>query len=128
MTDGAVEPAARQRIDKFLWQARFFKTRGLAARVVAEGRVRLNGAPVAKASATVRPGDALTFPQGDRIRVVEVTALPQRRGPAPEAQACYADRTPEAPPRPARVGARPTGRDRRRIDALRDDFAGGGDG
>jgi ribosome-associated heat shock protein Hsp15 len=106
----------RLRIDKWLWHARFFKTRSLAARLVAEGRVRVNGERVAKAAAPVVPGDALTFPQGDRLRVVEIVALGHRRGPAPEAQELYIDRTP--PPVP-RTGPRPTGRDRRRLDAAR---------
>ena len=111
---------ARLRLDKWLWQARFFKTRSLAARVVGEGRVRLNGERVTKPAQPVMPGDALTFPQGDRVRVVEVVALGDRRGPAAEAQALYDDRTP--PPQP-RAGPRPTGRDRRRMDAARGDPA-----
>ena len=111
------DPSARQRLDKWLWQARFFKTRTLAARVVSDGRVRVNGARVSKPSAGIVPGDGLVFPQGDRVRVVEVVALAERRGPASEAQALYDDRTP--PPAP-RAGPRPTGRDRRRLDAERD--------
>ncbi|WP_179380575.1 RNA-binding S4 domain-containing protein [Jannaschia marina] len=105
--------AAKQRIDKWLWQARFFKTRTLAARVVSDGRVRLNGVHVTKTSATVGPGDALTFPQGDRIRVVIVRGLPTRRGPASEAQTLYDDESPAPVPR---SGPRPTGRDRRKLD------------
>lgn len=106
--------SAKLRIDKWLWHARFFKTRSLAARVVSDGAVRLNGDRVTKASINVAPGDALTFPQGRRIRVVEVVALGTRRGPAEEAQALYLDHTP--PPVP-RVGPRPTGKDRRKLDA-----------
>ena len=108
------EAPGRQRIDKWLWQARFFKTRTLAARVVTEGRIRLNGEKVSKASATVVAGDLLTFPQADRIRVVCILGLPVRRGPAAEAQALYEDRSPEPVPR---AGPRPTGRDRRRMEA-----------
>lgn len=115
-------PPPRQRIDRWLWQGRFFKTRSLAARVVAGDGVRINGARTVKPSQPVGPGDVLTFPQGDRIRVVEVAALADRRGPASEAQATYRDRTP--PPVP-RAGPRPTGRDRRRMDAAR--IAGGRD-
>jgi ribosome-associated heat shock protein Hsp15 len=111
-----IGPTPRQRIDKWLWQARFFKTRSLAARVVGEGRVRLGGERVVKASHGVAAGDVLTFPQGNRIRVVEIVALLERRGPAVEAQAAYLDRTPAPVPR---TGARPTGRDRRRLDAAR---------
>lgn len=111
----------RLRIDKWLWQARFFKTRTLAARVVGEGSVRLNGARVEKPAQAVAPGDVLTFPQGRQVRVVAVAALGTRRGPAEEARALYEDRTP--PPAP-RAGPRPTGRERRRLDAAR----GHGDG
>ena len=110
--------APRQRLDKWLWHARFFKTRTLAAKIVSEGRVRLDGAKVPKPAQTVGPGDVLTFPAGDRIRVVEIAAILDRRGPAAEARTCYIDRSPEPAPR---AGPRPTGRDRRRMDAERDD-------
>lgn len=85
------EPEARQRVDKWLWFARFFKTRGLASEMVAGGRLRLNSAKTRKPAHPVGPGDVLTFPQGDRIRVIRVLALAVRRGPAPEAQALYQD-------------------------------------
>lgn len=116
------EPAAALRIDKWLWHARFFKTRSLATRLVAAGHVRLNGDRVTKASALVRPGDGLTFPQGRQIRVVRIEALGHRRGPAPEAAALYTDLDPpgaKAPP-PPRVGARPTKKARRSLDLARD--------
>ncbi len=79
------------RIDKWLWQARFFKTRGQAAEIVTAGHVRVNGAKIAKASYGVSPGDTLTFAQGGRIRVIRVTGLGERRGPATEAQGLYHD-------------------------------------
>lgn len=79
------------RIDKWLWQARFFKSRSLSASQIDEGRVRLNGTPVARTAHAVRPGDVLTFPQGGQIRVIRVLALGERRGPAPEAQGLYED-------------------------------------
>ncbi|TFL17915.1 RNA-binding S4 domain-containing protein [Jannaschia formosa] len=107
----------RQRLDKWLWQARFFKTRSLAARTVSDGHVRVNGARVTKPAHGIGPGDMLTFPAGSRVRVVEVVALLERRGPAPEAQVAYADNSPAPVPR---VGPRPTGRDRRRLDQERD--------
>ena len=107
-----------QRLDKWLWFARFLKTRGAAARLVAEGRVRLNGEACAKPHRAVGPGDTLTFPQGRRVRVVRIVGIGLRRGPAPEAQALYVDLSPETPPRPE-AGPRPTGRDRRAIDRLR---------
>jgi ribosome-associated heat shock protein Hsp15 len=80
---------AALRLDKFLFFARLAKTRALAAALCAEGRVRLNGTVTEKAHANVRPGDVITVPQGARVLVVRVVALPVRRGPAPEAQACY---------------------------------------
>lgn len=84
------------RIDKWLWFARFFKTRSLAASVVAAGEVRLNGVVVAKASQGVRPGDELVFPTRSLMRRVVVLGLGTRRGPAPEARALY--REEELPP------------------------------
>ena len=82
------------RLDKWLWQARFFKTRGQATRLCAEGRVRVDGAIVAKAHYLVRPGHVLTFPQGRDIRVVRIAALGVRRGPPREAQSLYCDLAP----------------------------------
>jgi ribosome-associated heat shock protein Hsp15 len=83
--------AAKLRLDKWLWQARFFKTRAIAASLVASGHVRVNGTPVSRPGRDISPGDVLTFPQGARIRVVRVLALGQRRGPATEAQALFSD-------------------------------------
>ena len=81
------------RVDVWLWRARFFKTRSLAARKIEEGGVRLKRGdartPLEKASRTVRCGDVLTFAQGPRWVVVRVEALGVRRGPAPEARALY---------------------------------------
>lgn len=115
-------PRPTMRVDKWLWQTRFFKTRALAARTVTAG-IRIDGEPAAKPHRAVGTGDVLTFPQATRVRVVRILALPVRRGPAPEAQACYEDLSPPPepapPPGPARQGGRPTGRDRRRTDALR---------
>ncbi|MEL6585220.1 MAG: RNA-binding S4 domain-containing protein [Pseudomonadota bacterium] len=112
---------ARQRIDKWLWYARFFKTRSLAAKMVTAGHIRVNGERVTKPAQTVGPDDMLTFATGRNIRVIQVVSLLSRRGPAAEAQTAYLDQSP-APsgPPPARVGARPTGRDRRKLDQLRD--------
>lgn len=124
------------RIDKWLWHARFCKSRGLAGDLAASGAVRVNGARIAKAAHGVRPGDVLTFPQGRLIRVVRILGLGARRGPAAEARTLYDDLDP--PPGPAAPGAapapqpamaepperepgagRPTKRERRDIDALR---------
>jgi ribosome-associated heat shock protein Hsp15 len=128
----------KTRVDKWLWQARFFKTRGLAAELAGSGRLRINSEHVAKPAQPVRPGDVLTFPQADRIRVIRIEALGHRRGPAPEARALYTDLDqataasysgpdsgPAPDPRPApaaerETGAgRPTKKERREIDALR---------
>ena len=84
---------AKLRIDKWLWQARFFKTRSLAAKQVGSGHVRLNGNRVLKPAQAVAPGDVLTFPQGRIVRVVRIEKLGERRGPAPEAQTLYFDMT-----------------------------------
>jgi ribosome-associated heat shock protein Hsp15 len=89
VADGAAEDGLR--LDKWLWQARFFKTRALAAELAVRRKIRINSTVVAKAHHRVRPGDVLTFPQGRTIRVVRVLALGSRRGPAVEAQALYAE-------------------------------------
>ena len=89
--------AERIRIDKWLWQARFCKTRSLAAATVTAGNLRLNGVKVAKPGHAVGPGDVLTFPQGGRIHVVRILACGTRRGPAAEARALYDDLAPLAP-------------------------------
>src|SRR5690554_1975370 len=112
------------RLDKWLWHARFFKSRSLAAQAVGGGRMRLNSQPVAKPAAQLRPGDVLTFVQGERVRVVRMLAPGRRRGPAPEARALYEDLSPAPPPRDlsrpqAAPGGRPEGRERRALDALR---------
>ncbi len=96
------------RIDKWLWHARFFKTRTLASKLCNGGKLRVNSDPVAKAHYRVRRGDVLTFPQGDRIRVIEVRDFGARRGPATEARTLYEDLAPPAP-RPASAEAGPGG-------------------
>lgn len=88
------------RIDKWLWQARFFKSRGLAAKICERGRIRLNRQPVSKPHQRIRVGDVLTFPQGKLVRVVRIAALGIRRGPAPEAQTLYEDLSPPSGPPP----------------------------
>ena len=79
------------RLDKFLWFARIVKTRALAQQLAEQGRLRLNGRVVDKAHAPVRVGDVLTFARHGDVRVLRIEALPPRRGPAPEARACYTD-------------------------------------
>ena len=115
------DTAAKLRLDKWLWHARFFKTRSLAAKQVGGGHVRVNGNRVSKPAYAIGPGDVLTFPQARTIRVIKVLALGDRRGPASEAQTLYDDLDPPQPsePAPDRTGERPTKKDRRAIDALR---------
>ena len=78
----------RQRIDKWLWYARFYKSRSLASEAVAGGKVHVNGERV-KASRAVAIGDSLAITRGPDRREIIVHALPERRGPAAQAQACF---------------------------------------
>jgi len=95
MSDDGATDQERLRIDRWLWCARFFKTRSVAAEAVRSGHVRLNGQRVKPAHA-VRIGDALTVELRDESeRDVVIAAIPARRGPAPEAAATY-DETPES--------------------------------
>ena len=77
------------RIDRLLWFLRLAPSRSYAQEWVATGLIRLNGRRVAKPSAPIAPGDVLTLPTRTAVRIVEVVALPHRRGPAAEAQSCY---------------------------------------
>ena len=119
------------RIDKWLWAARFFKTRGLATDAVLGGHVQLNGARV-KPAKDVREGDRLDIRIGTVAWTVTVAALSDKRGPASVARTLY-EETPEsaaareaqalqrklARPLGADLGERPTKQARRRLDALR---------
>ncbi len=117
------EERVKLRIDKWLWQARFFKTRSLAAKQVTAGHVRLNGQRALKPAQAVGPEDVLTFPQGQIVRVIRVEKLGDRRGPAPEAQTLYTDLTEyrdEPPPNPKFEGkGRPSKKDRRALGLSR---------
>ena len=84
----------RIRIDKWLWHARFFRTRGLAAELVGKGRVRVNGQRTNKPGRLVGRGDVLTFPQARLIRLVKVLGPGARRGPFEEARLLYDDLDP----------------------------------
>jgi ribosome-associated heat shock protein Hsp15 len=77
------------RIDKWLFHARFYKTRVLAQEAASSGRVRLNGNRVEKPAQTLRPGDILTLGKGSQILALRVLALAERRGPAPQARLLY---------------------------------------
>ena len=119
------------RIDRWLWAARFFKTRGAATEAVLGGHVVLNGGRV-KPSKGVRVGDAVDIRVGPTTWSVRITGLAEKRGPASVAAGLYRE-TPEsvalreertlqrrlASASDADLGARPTKRDRRRLDALR---------
>lgn len=127
-----MEPAVRQRIDKWLFFARVAKSRSLAARLVQAGRVRLNRIKIDQPAQQVKPGDVLTVTLEQRVIVYRVLAPGMRRGPADEARTLYEDLSP--PPAPKGVGlpdaqpplrsagsGRPTKKERRRIEALRDE-------
>ncbi|WP_119681234.1 RNA-binding S4 domain-containing protein [Indioceanicola profundi] len=93
--DAADMARGRLRLDKWLWYARFVKTRSLAAKLCTGGKIRISGGGhVTKASHMVKVGDVLTFPLGPHIRVIRVQALAARRGPAPEARTLYEDLSP----------------------------------
>jgi ribosomal 50S subunit-recycling heat shock protein len=77
------------RLDKLLWFLRLAKTRAAAQERIATGHIRLNGRRVERSAQEVRVGDVLTLPLGAGVRVIELLALPARRGPAREALACY---------------------------------------
>lgn len=79
------------RLDKWLWYARLYKTRTLAAKLCDSARIRVNGTIVGKAHYLVREGDVLTFVCNGRVRVLRIAALGVRRGPASEARTLYVD-------------------------------------
>ena len=119
------------RLDKWLWHARFYKSRSLATDAVAGGKVKIAGERV-KPAHLVRVGDRLTLTLGTQTLDVDVLSIPVRRGPASEAQACYAQ-TPESLRRNTvlreqhrlaslsrpRPDTRPDKRERRQLDKLR---------
>ena len=77
------------RIDRFLFLIRLVKSRTLAQAIIEEGHVRIDGKRVEKPSEDVRIGSVITLPLHEKVRILRVLCLPQRRGPAPEARACY---------------------------------------
>lgn len=77
------------RIDRLLCNLRFQRTRSLAAKLASTGHIRRNGVRVIRPSQEVVVGDVLTIPSGASVRLIELLTLPERRGPAREAQACY---------------------------------------
>ena len=121
------EATGKQRLDKWLWHARFFKSRTLAAHAVVGRKVRVNRQVVDKSHASIRLGDVLTFASGDHVRIVEVKLLSARRGPAVEARTLYNDLDPpttyvaKLPTSGARDKGRgrPTKIERRAVDRLK---------
>ena len=120
-------PDEALRLDKWLWFARFCKSRTQASALCAAGRLRLDGTLIHKAHQAVRPGAVLTFPLGPHIRVIRVLALGVRRGPPAEARVLYEDLDPPpARPVPAATpvardagSGRPTKAERRATDRLK---------
>ena len=84
------------RIDRLLCFLRFTRTRSAARKLIEEGHIRRNGERVRRASRDIEAGDVLTLPIGNHVRLVEVVALPERRGPPREAQECYRELDPGA--------------------------------
>ena len=116
-------PPDSMRLDKWLWCARFYKTRSLAVEEIGKGRVTVNG-QAAKAARELRVGDNVALRQGPVARTVVIRALSNMRGPAPVAQQLYEAQAAEArrlAPEPATAlrEGRPTKRDRRDMDDLR---------
>ncbi len=125
----------RLRIDKWLWYARFFKTRSLATKLVASGKLRLDGEVMSKPHRHIQIGQILTFPQANHIRVIRIDMVGTRRGSASEAAELYTDLSPldikkskDDKALPAdfekrNPGAgRPTKKDRRITQKLKDNF------
>ena len=77
------------RIDRFLFFIRLAKSRTLAQHIIEEGHVRIDGKRIEKPSEEVRIGSVIALPLHDQVRILRVLSLPSRRGPAPEARACY---------------------------------------
>ncbi|HMT17865.1 MAG TPA: RNA-binding S4 domain-containing protein, partial [Ottowia sp.] len=101
------DPPERQRIDKWLWAARFYKTRALAVQEIERGRVQVAGSDV-KPARELKAGDVVTLRQGPVRREVVVRALSAQRGPAPVAQQLYAET-------PASIAAREQAATARRL-------------
>ena len=123
---------ASQRLDQWLWHARFFKTRTLASKFIADGNVRItrndNTSRAEKSSVALHIGDVVSFSRAERLRIIVVDALAKRRGPAAEAQALYTDQSPPVERRPAAARSpflrekgdgRPTKKDRRALEAFK---------
>ena len=114
------------RLDKWLWHARFVKTRSLAQTLLTGGKVRLNGNKLDKASAKIRVNDEISFAVHDRLHLIKVAGLSDRRGPAPEARLLYEEIAPaqnlserKSQAQRPRGEGRPSKKQRRQIDAFK---------
>jgi len=135
--DNNLEPDAKNgeamvlRLDKWLWYARFFKTRAIASKTITAGRFRLDGEVMSKPHRHAVIGQVLTFVQNENVRVIKILALATRRGPATEAALLYEDLAPPvAKSKDEKAtelrfeerdkgAGRPTKRERRKIDGLK---------
>lgn len=124
------------RLDKWLWYARFFKTRTQATKLIQSGKLRLNGDIITKPHRAASVGSILTFPKAKNIRVIKIVKLGQRRGPASEATSLYEDLSPKINETKKEeqlkvvnfeireIGTgRPTKKQRRETERLKDRFA-----
>ncbi|MEQ1716111.1 MAG: RNA-binding S4 domain-containing protein [Hyphomicrobium sp.] len=138
---GGLPGALSQRIDQWLWFARIAKSRTLAQALIERGKVRINRERLQKPSQQVKAGDVVTISLGPIVRILEISGIGKRRGPASEAALLYVELTPGrgepvansrgkaggkseppldvGPARPQGAG-RPTKRDRRALDRLKD--------
>ena len=118
------------RMDKWLWHARFFKSRSLATQFCNSGKLRVDGVVIKKAHFLARPYMVLTFSRGRQVHIVKILVLGSRRGPATEAKTLYEDLSPPLSPKSTKANSsatlirpmgsgRPTKRERRRLDQLR---------
>ncbi len=121
-----------QRIDRWLWHARFFKTRTLASKFVSDGNVRVTRGDLTtraeKPSFAIRTSDILIFTQNEFLRIIKILDCALRRGPASQARLLYEDQSPPPPPKQERPpptferekgAGRPTKKDRRAIEAIK---------
>ena len=129
--------SAPVRLDKWLWYARFFKTRSLATKVILSGKLRINGDATSKPHRQAQIGQVLTFAQGHYIRVIRIDKIGKCRGAAAEAATLYTDLDPPPAQKKNKQGrlhnkrfenrligsGRPTKKDRRKTTKLKDPFS-----
>ena len=135
--DANLTRSAAVRLDKWLWYARFFKTRSLATKLISSGKLRINGEVKSKPHRQAQIGQVLTFVQGPYIRVIRIDEIGKCRGPAAEAATLYTDLDPPLPRKTNKearlhnsrfenrsIGSgRPTKKDRRETTKLKDPFS-----